>query len=163
VALGVAVDPISKMMPVFHLGARTQDSAHALVHALCQRLAPSCLPNFTSDGLNHYVYALTAHFGQWVTVVGRRKHQWQVATGLVYGQVKKAYRRRTLVGVRQVMRSGTREELRTALMGLGMRGRLTTAVVERVHLTMRQRVAALVRRTWSTAQDGPQLRAHIQW
>ena len=33
------------------------------------RLAPVCLPLFTSDGLNFYFYALTAHFGQWLTGV----------------------------------------------------------------------------------------------
>jgi transposase-like protein len=39
---------------------------------LCDRAwPPFCLPLFTSDGLNFYFYALTAHFGQWRDV-GRR-------------------------------------------------------------------------------------------
>jgi hypothetical protein len=52
---------------------------------------PFCLPLFTSDGLNLYFYALTAHFGQWLTVghQERKARQWQVAAGLIYGQVKK--------------------------------------------------------------------------
>jgi transposase-like protein len=94
----VAVDPISKLIPVLHLGARTQDAAHAVVHNLRRRLAPDCLPVFTSDGLNQYFYALTAHFGQWVAGAGRRTRQWQVTAGLLYGQVQKRYRRRRLVG-----------------------------------------------------------------
>jgi hypothetical protein len=53
-----------------------------------QLLAPDCLPLFTSDGLNVYFYALTAHFGQWIK--GRKVRQWQVALGLIYGQVKKS-------------------------------------------------------------------------
>jgi hypothetical protein len=66
-----------------------QVAAHAVVHQLHERLAPDCLPVFTSDGLNLYFYTLTAHFGQWVERVGRRTRQWQLAAGLLYGQVKK--------------------------------------------------------------------------
>jgi hypothetical protein len=111
-------------MPVLHLGARTQDAVHALVHDLRQRLAPGCVPVFTSDGLPLYFYALTAHFGHWVIDVGRRTRQWQFAPGLIDGQVKKCYRRRKVVHIRQVMRWGTRAALGSALQGVGLRGRL---------------------------------------
>ena len=161
--LWVAVDPFTKLIPVLHLGARTQASAHAVVHDLRQRLAPDCLPVFTSDGLNLYFYALTAHFGWWVKAAGQRTRHWQVAPGLIYGQVKKCYRRRKLVCVNQLMRCGTRAALTSALQGLGLSGRLNTAFVERVNLIIRQSIAVLVRRTWSTAQVTPQLHAHIQW
>ena len=70
---------------------------------------PFCLPLFTSDGLTAYFYALTAHFGHWIKgAKSRRKvRQWQVAAGLLYGQVQKSYRRRHLVRVKQVIRLGT--------------------------------------------------------
>ena len=89
--LWLAIDPRTKILPVLGLGPRTQHLAHRLIHSLRQILAPGCLPLFTSDGLNLYFYALTAHFGQWVQVVyrGRKGRQWQVAAGLIYGQVKK--------------------------------------------------------------------------
>src|SRR3712207_6219456 len=61
--LWVIVDPLTKLIPVLHLGARTQAAAHHVIHTLRQELAPDCLPVFTSDGLNLYFYALTAHFG----------------------------------------------------------------------------------------------------
>jgi transposase-like protein len=32
--LWVAVDPLSKIIPVLHLGARTQDAAHRVIHDL---------------------------------------------------------------------------------------------------------------------------------
>ncbi len=76
--LWVAVDPSTKLIPGLHLGSRTQVSAHAMIHDLRQHLASGCLPVFTSDGLNQYFYALTAHFGQWVATTGRRARQWQV-------------------------------------------------------------------------------------
>ncbi len=34
---------------------------------------------------------------------------------------------------------------------------------ERLNLTVRQSVAALVRRTWATAQEAPHLRLHLNW
>ncbi len=58
---------------------------------------------------------------------------------------------------------GTRAALREALIGLGLSGQLNTAFVERVNLTVRQSVADLLRRTWSTMQEAPQLRVHLEW
>ncbi len=86
-----------------------------------------------------------------------------MAAGLTYGQVKKSERRRKLVRVSQVMRLGTEPALNVALQGLGLSGRLNTAFIERAPLTVRHGVAALARRTWATAQQAPQLLAHLEW
>ena len=161
--LWVVFDPLTKLIPVLHLGTRTQAAAYGVVHDLCQRLAPDCLPVFTSDGLNLYFSALTAHLGQWVRGIGRRACQWQVLPGLIYGQVKKSYRRRKVVRVTRVMRCGKAEDLRAALRTLGLSGRLNTAFVERVNLTLREGIAALARRTWATAQATPSLLAQLEW
>jgi len=163
--LWLAIDPLTKILPVLHLGPRTQNAAHMVIHSLQQLLAPGCLPLFTSDGLNVYFYALTAHFGQWLEVGyrGRKARQWQVAAGLIYGQVKKSYRRRKLMRVTPVMRLGTSTALKVALQGLGFSGRLNTAFIERVNLTVRHGVAALARRTWATVQQAPQLSVHLEW
>jgi IS1 family transposase len=144
---------------------RTQHRAHRLIHSLQQRLAPGCLPLFTSDGLNLYFYALTAHFGHWLQVGRRGRHvrRWQVEPRLIYGQVKKSYRRRKLVRVTQVMRLGTENALKATLQGLGFSGRLNTAFIERVNLTVRHGIASLARRTWATAQQSPQLLAQLEW
>ena len=163
--LWLAIDPRTKILPVLQLGPRTQHMAHRVIHSLRQRLAPGCIPLFTSDGLNLYFYALTAHFGQWLTLTCRGHHvrRWQVAAGLIYGQVKKSYRRRKLVRVTHVMRLGTADDLKVVLQGLGFSGRLNTAFIERVNLTVRHGIAALARRTWATAQQFPQLLAHLEW
>ena len=112
--LWLAIDPLTKILPVLELGPRTQTMAHRLIHSLGQMLAPGWLPLFTSDGLNFYFYALMAHFGQWLTFCcrGRTMRQWQVAAGLIYGQVKKCYRRRKLVRVTHVIRLGTEPALK---------------------------------------------------
>ncbi len=163
--LWLAIDPRTKILPVLQLGSRTQHMAHRLIHALRLTLAPGCLPLFTSDGLNLYFYALTAHFGQWIEVCrrGRNVRQWQVAARLIYGQVKKSYRRRKLVRVSHVMSLGTEDALKVALQGLGFSGRLNTAFIERVNLTVRHGEAALARRTWATSQQSQHLLAHIEW
>jgi IS1 family transposase len=161
--LWVAIEPCTKLIPVLHLGPRSQDAAHTVIHALRHTLARGCLPVCTSDGLNLYFYALSAHFGQWVETAGPRKRHWRVAPGLLYGQVRKVYRRRRLVRVTRVMRCGTHAALRLALVGLGLSGRLNTAFVERVNLTVRRSVAALARRTWATRRQAPPLMAHLEW
>jgi hypothetical protein len=106
-----------------------------------------------------------AQFGHWLEVGrrGRKGRQWQVAEGLIYGQVKKSDRRRKLVRVTHVMRLGTGAALEDALQGMGFSGRLNTAFIERVNLTVRHGVAALARRSWATAKPAPQLLAHLEW
>jgi transposase InsO family protein len=118
-----------------------------------------------SDGLNLYFYALTAHFGHWLQVRrrGRKALRWQVAPELIYGQVKKSYRRRKLARVTPVMRLGTEAGLKVVLEGLGHSGRLNTAFIERVNLTVRHAIAALARRSWATSQQTSQLLAHLEW
>jgi len=115
--LWLAIDPPSKCIPVLHVGPRTQNSAHKVMHSVRQILAPGCIPLFTSDGLNLYFYALTAHFGQWLqeSCRGRKFLRWQVAAGLIYGQVKKSYQRRRLIRVSQVMRLGTQAALKACV------------------------------------------------
>jgi IS1 family transposase len=163
--LWLAIDPRTKILPVLLLGPRTQHMAHRVIHSLRELLAPGCVPLFTSDGLNVYFYALTAHFGQWLQGVcrGRNVRRWQVAAGLISGQVKKSYRRRKLVRVTHVMRLGTEADLKATLQGLGFSGRLNTAFIERVNLTIRHGIAELARRTWATSQQVPQLLASLEW
>jgi IS1 family transposase len=77
----VALDAQSKVIAGAQFGPRTQAMADALIHALVQVLAPGWVPLFTSDGLDLYGYALTAHFGQWVNGASQKKSQWQVKGG----------------------------------------------------------------------------------
>jgi IS1 family transposase/transposase-like protein len=158
-----AIDARTKIIPVLKVGPRTQPMAHAVVHALVKVLAPDCLPVFTSDGLQLYVYALTAHFGCWAEAVGRQTHQWQVCAGLLYGQVVKHYRRRRLVRVERRALLGSLDQLKAALRSSGESGTIQTAFVERLNLTVRQAVTALTRRTWSVAQSSAELMFHLEW
>jgi IS1 family transposase len=159
--LWLALDPQTKLIPALALGDRTQQTAHTLVHALCGVLAAGCTPIITTDGLRLYYYALTAHFGRWVAT-GRRR-RWEVDPRLLYGQLHKRYQHRRLVRIRYQMRCGSRHAVQAALRALGWSGRLQTAFVERLNLTVRQSVAALTRRTWATAQTTGGLQHQVEW
>jgi IS1 family transposase len=161
--LWVAMEATTKVIPVMKLGPRTLEMAMGVVHELCERMPSGCMPIFTSDGLKLYFYALTAHFGHWALGEGIRKPIWEITAGFLYAQVKKIHRRRKLVKVEHLMLSGEREKLTTGLKALGLSGKINTAYVERLNLTIRQGVAFLVRRTWGTAQFTSELELHIQW
>jgi len=51
---------------------------------------------------------------------GRKARRWQVAAGLIYGQVKKSYQRRKLIRVTPVMRLGTSTALKVARPRTGL-------------------------------------------
>ena len=159
----VALDATSKFIPAFVLGPRTRRCANALIHGLCQTLASGCVPLFTSDGLDLYFYALTAHFGSWATDPLTGKSAWQVTKDLVYGQVVKHCRRRKLVRVDRRMCLGSLEQLRTTLRKLGLTGALQTAFIERLNLTLRRSIAGLARRTWATPLSMLELTEQFEW
>ena len=137
--------------------------AMGVVHALVGTMRPDCLPIFTTDGLKLYFYGLTAHFGQWGKSDAGCKPAWQVAADLIYAQVKKIVRRRRLVRVEHTMLLGEQQNLKDRLLSLGFSGRINTAFVERLNLTIRQGVSLLVRRTWGKAKHSPELKLHLLW
>jgi transposase-like protein len=159
----VAIEARTKIVPVIHVGRRKHDDAQRFVHQIWQRLANGCLPVFTSDGLNHYFYALTAHFGHWTLQPSHRLPVWQVAAGLRYGQLHKVKVGYRLKNLYTVALCGTRTQLREALQTLCLSGRIMTAYVERFNLTLRQLVAPLSRRTWSLACRESNLTWHLEW
>jgi transposase-like protein len=69
--LWVAHDAKTKLIPVLQVGGRSQEMAFSVVHELKRRLADGCMPVFSTDGLKHYYYALTAHFGKWEWAGGK--------------------------------------------------------------------------------------------
>ena len=82
----IASDASTKLIPVIQVGGRSQAMAFSVVHELKGGLAAGCVPVFSTDGLKHYFYALTAHFGQWGSADGK-KPVWVLLSEFVYGQV----------------------------------------------------------------------------
>ena len=160
--LWAAIDPRTKIIPVLYLGGRTTADAMLFIHELVARLARGCVPLFTSDGLRQYYWAITAHFGRWLLLSGKRVAAWVVDKRLKYGQLKKQKRGRKLSVQTQVL-CGSGQELREALEEMAFSGLINTSFIERFNLTFRQMVASLSRKTWSLAQSHEKLLLHLEW
>jgi IS1 family transposase len=153
----------TKIIPVLQIGARSQQVAYSVVHELKGRLKVGCVPIFSSDGLKHYYYALTAHYGEWVVVEGEKKLVWLIVTLFQYAQVIKQQRGYRLVGVEHRMLWGNVEEYRSRLKANGLSGNINTSFIERANLTIRQSVSKLTRRTWGPSQLSSELEDHLYW
>jgi hypothetical protein len=100
-----AMDPTSKLLVVVEVGTRTLARTPRVVHQLVQRLAPHCVPLFSTDGFTEYATALLTHFGPWMQPQRRQdkgplpKPRWIPLPELRYAQVVKSYRRRCIVDV----------------------------------------------------------------
>ena len=161
--LWIAIDPISKALPSIHVGGRKAEDSYAILHDFTQRLAPDCIPAFTTDGLRAYFSSITAHFGHWVEKQRARKLHWKPHDDLLHGQLVKRRHNRKMVYTLTRMRWGKRSDLYLLLELHGFARNIQTAFIERVNLTIRQGVSLLTRKTWSLPQSDQQLLLHVQW
>jgi IS1 family transposase len=155
-----AIDPVTKLLLTINVGDRTLATAQSVVHQVVQVLAPGCVPLFLTDGFTEYTTALLTHFGHWVQLPRRQatgpapKARWMPLPQLLYAQVIKTVRQRRLVRVRHRVVFGTLEAVQHVLAACGWQ--INTAFVERLHLSLRQHVAAIGRRvsTLCKGEDG---------
>jgi IS1 family transposase len=146
-----AIAPETKLLLSVQVGDRTLAMAQAVLHQIAQLLAPGCVPLFLSDGYAHYLTAIVTHFGHWVQPPRRHargpapKPHWMPLPALLYAQVVKQMRRRRLVEVKHRIVFGTQAAVDQVLAVCGWQ--INTAFVERLNLSLRQRVAAMRRRS----------------
>jgi hypothetical protein len=120
------------------------------------------VPVFSTDGLRHYFYALSVHFGRWESVEGEKPVRVLVGD-FIYAQVIKHQCRRKTVKVERRMLWGDEKNYRERLRIAGLSGKISTSFVERANLTVRQWVSKLTRRTWGPAKFTPELMEHLEW
>jgi IS1 family transposase len=153
-----AIDPESKLLLSVQVGERTLAMAQAVLHQIAQLLAPGCVPLFLSDGYPTYLPAIVSHFGHWVQPPRRQdkgpapKPRWMPLPGRRYAQVVKRMRRRRLVAVKHRVVFGTQDEVEKVLVVCGWQ--INTSFVERLNLSLRQRVAAIRRRSATPCKSG---------
>jgi len=156
----VAMDPESKLVLALDVGKRTLALAQRVVHHVTQVLAPDCAPLFLTDGSRAYMTALLTHYGHWVQLPRRQargpapKPRWMPPPELLYAQVVKTMRRRRIVEVKHRVVFGTKAAVEQVLAACGWQ--INTAFVERLNLSLRQRVAAMGHRsaTPCKSEDG---------
>jgi hypothetical protein len=124
-------------------------------------LAPGCVPLFLSDRYAHYLTAIVMHFGHWVQPPQRQvrgpvpKPRWMPLPALLYAQVVKTLRRRRLVAVKHRVVFGTQRAIEQVLTACSWQ--INTAFVERLNLSLRQRVAAMGRRSATPCKSADSL------
>jgi IS1 family transposase len=160
-----AINPQSKLLLSVQVGERTLAMAQAVVHQIAQLLAPGCVPLFLSDRYPNYLPAIVVHCGHWVQPSRRQapgptpKPRWMPLPALLYAQVVKTMRRRRLVEVKHRVVCGTQAAVDQVLAACGWR--INTAFVERLNLSLRQRVAAIGRRSATPCKSADGLRQQL--
>jgi hypothetical protein len=153
-----AIDPVTKLLLTINVGDRTLAMAQSGGHQVVQVLVPGCVPLFLSDGFTEDATVLLTHYGQWVPARAPPCHRpppqprWMPLPQLLYALVIKTVRR--LVRVRHRVVFGTLEAVQQGLAACGWQ--INTAFAERLHLSLRQPVAAIGRRvsTLCKGEDG---------
>lgn len=160
-----AMDPESKLLLTFDVGERTLAMAQCVVHQVAQALAPDCAPLFVTDGFREYLTALLTHYGQWVQPSRRQakgplpKPRWMPRPQLLYAQVVKTLRRRRLIEVKHRVVFGTQAAVEQVLAACSWQ--INTSFVERLNLSLRQRVAAIGRRRATSCKGEDGLRQQL--
>src|SRR5262245_16513688 len=147
----VSFAPEFRLMIAAVVGPRTLDMAKARVAGI---------PAFFSDGFTCYLAALIAAFHVVTTFArtgkrGRpRKPRWQPHPDLVYGQLVKQKQQGKLLTLSTRVVLGAKR-----LTHLGCT--ISTALVERVNLPLRQALAPLARKTSSFCRDRECMRQRV--
>jgi len=156
-----AIDPETKVLLSVQVGARTLAMAQAVLHQITQLLAPGCVPLFLSDGYAHDLTAIVTHVGYWVQPPRRQargaapKPRWMPVPALLDAHVVKTIQRRRLVAVKHRVVFGTQRAIEQVLATCGWQ--INTAFVERLNLSLRQRVAAMGRRSATPCKSADSL------
>jgi IS1 family transposase/transposase-like protein len=154
----ISFAPELRLMIAAVVGPRTLDTAKEVVAATKARVAG--IPAFFSDGFTCYLAALIAAFHIVTSFAptgkrGRpRKPLYEPQPELVYGQlVKEKHQGKLRTLSTRVVLGAER------LTRLGFT--ISTALVERVNLTLRQALAPLARKTSSFCKDRERLRQRV--
>jgi hypothetical protein len=150
----VQLDELFALFSVIKDGTISETEAIARLdrspHGVWAAMDPDCAPLWLTDSFREYLTAWVTLSDQWVQPYRRQapgpmpKLRWWPQPGLLYAQVRKQYHRRRLVGMCPRVVFGTRDAVHAVLAPLGWQ--INTAFIERLHLDMRQHVAALGRR-----------------
>lgn len=154
----VAFAPEYRLMIEAYVGARTLETTKQVIAATAERVRG--IPAFFSDGYTCYLTALIAFYHTVVTFPrtgrpGRPKGpKIEPHEDLVYGQLVKEKKQGKLHRLSTRVLLGAKR-----LTELGLR--VSTALVERVNLTMRQALAPLVRKTTSFCKEREAMRKRV--
>jgi hypothetical protein len=145
----VSFEPEHKIILAQTAGEHKQYMADEIVEKTKARLNPDCIPMFFSDGLVFYTNALLKYFGfeKKYEPTGKRGRprlsRYNPLPGLRYGQVVKERKKGTIVKVDRWTVFGEPFEPK----------QISTSMIERENLTLRQENHRLSRKTLGFSKD----------
>jgi IS1 family transposase/transposase-like protein len=154
----IAFSPVFKLVPAWHVGARTLRDARKLIFSL-KSATDGHIPFFTSDELPHYADALLDVYGELKTPSRRGsrgrlpKPRKYPPPELCYAMVVKEREKGHVVNVTTRIVYGTTEQLQQALQASPVSATINTAGVERNNLTVRQHSRRLGRKVNAFSKD----------
>jgi IS1 family transposase len=154
----IAFAPEVRLMLTAVVAARTQEVATAVIAATAERVR--AIPAYFSDGFTCYFAALVAAYHTWVRFPrtgkpGRPKQPRRVPhPELVYGQLVKVKKQGRLVTLSTRVLAGAER-----LERLGLK--VSTALIERLNLTVRRALAPLARKTYSFCKQREQMQRRV--
>jgi len=151
-----AIDPGTKLLITFHIGKRTRKEADVMLEKLDSKLEN--MPIFVSDGLNFYKTALLRLYG--ITKAekyprdGRFRHSKRRYPNedLRYAQLIKTMEGGKVVKVE-----------RRSVFGNVSESEITTSIVERFNLTIRQELNRFSRKTIGQSRNINHLTSHFSF
>lgn len=154
----ISFAPEYRLMLSAVVGPRTLETATAVIAATAAIVRG--IPVFFSDGFTCYFAALIAAYHTWVIFPrtgkpGRPKEpRREPHPELVYGQLVKEKKQGRLVTLSTRVLAGAER-----LERLGLK--VSTALIERLNLTLRQALAPLARKTYSFCKDREQMQRRV--
>jgi len=145
-----ALAPRSQLLVVVDVGSRTRALAQRVGPQVTEGVAPGCAPRWLTDGRKDSATARLPPCGHWRQPQRRQdngprpKPRWRPRPALLYAHVVQSYRRRRRVGGTHRVGCGPQWAIAQVWAACGWT--MHTALVERLNLASRQRVAASGRR-----------------
>jgi IS1 family transposase len=137
-----AIDPVSKLVPTFHLGKRTVEDTNIFVQDLAGRLETRC--QISVDGFSAYINAIESAFGSDVDL----------------GVIVKSFEAEPIGPGRYSPPKVVATE-KTIIMGSPDYKLISTSMIERLNLTTRQQCKRMSRLTLGYSKRFSNLRAAL--
>ena len=152
-----AVDPDTKLLITFHIGPRQKDQAFKMIRKLDYKLEN--MPIFVSDGLPYYKTALLNEYGTSKKEKYPKDGRYGYSTKKIFPSADLRFGQL----IKTVEGGKLKKVERRIVFGEFDEKEITTSIVERLNLTIRQELNRFSRKTIGPSRNINHLRAHFSF